>query len=146
MYEHVPNVRALWWEWAAARIVVGVGIALPLAAFLWLTIFPPKAPLWNSSPAAPAASQAEGRARAGEQLCLAATALTQTFGILPGYAKPVGGPQNSDIRGRYVCTAQTGAAKYTITFDLLCRALNDARCFSLFNVAQDDGSMLYQRQ
>lgn len=148
MNEHAPNVRALWWEWTAARIVVALGILVPVALFLWLTFsrgtVPTPSPVAAPEASANAAQQAQ--AQAGERLCIAATALAQTYGIVPGFAKPSGGPQESDIRGRYVCNAATNAAKYTIAFDLLCNNLNDARCFNLFNVAQDDGSVLYQRQ
>jgi hypothetical protein len=45
-----------------------------------------------------------------------------------------------------VCAAATSAAKYLMAVDLLCRDLHSARCISLYNVMQPDGTVLYQRQ
>jgi hypothetical protein len=54
--------------------------------------------------------------------------------------------QVGTVKGRYTCFAQTDAARYQITFDLMCRDLNKPRCVNLYSVMQDGGGTIYQRR
>ena len=49
------------------------------------------------------------------------------------------------MRGRYVCHAKTDAAKYTVTFDLPCTDLTQAKCVQLYSIALDGSGVLYRR-
>ena len=134
------NIRALRREWLAARIVAALTVVLLVAAVVQFVIWPP------SGTTAPAAMSDDQRHAAALALCSAALASTQGFGIVPAYTKLASDTvQSGSVRGRYTCFAQTDAAKYQITFDLMCKDLGDAKCLNLYSVAQDGSGAIYQR-
>lgn len=135
MSEHTEEYRGLWWEWLTARIVFVLGFGIPAVAIaVFFYTRPAGEPISNS------------RAAAGQEFCQATVAVAQSFGIVPNFAKATGEPQTTDVRGRYVCTAATDTSKYMVAVDLICRNLQDSRCYNLFNVTQGDGTVIYQRQ
>jgi hypothetical protein len=136
------DLRTLRVEWVVARVVFAIGIVASIAAFVWLGLHRPPSTLTQSGESAQVAT-GQGPA---QQFCSSAVGVAQSYGIVPNSATPSGVPQKTDVTGRYVCLAQNGAARFTISVDLLCRDLGDQRCFSLFTVTQDDGSVLFQRQ
>jgi len=140
MIDQDVNIKALQREWLAARIVAALTVVLLIAAVVQVAIWPPTG---ATSPTA--VSDADRRA-AAVALCSAALATTQGFGILPAYTKLASDlVQPSSVRGRYTCFAQTDAAKYQITFDLMCKDLGEAKCLNLYSVTQDGTGAIYQR-
>jgi hypothetical protein len=142
------ELRAMRLEWLAARIVGGIGLCAIAAAIVLLILGrapPPQSPApAQSQSAAPAADDVHAQ---GLTLCNSALASAVNFGVLPTDTKLAGdAPQSTDVRGRYVCQAATDAAKYAVTFDLICENIGDRRCIALFRVAQNGGGTLYQRQ
>ncbi len=137
MSEYTEDYRGLWWEWLAARIVFALGFGIPIIAILVVAFL---------YPAGMAPTGQTTAASAGVEFCQATISVAQSYGIVPNFAKASGQPQPSDVRGRYVCSAATNTTKYQVAVDLLCRNLNDSRCYNLFNVTRDDGSVIYQRQ
>lgn len=136
MSEHAEIYRGLWWEWLTARVVFVLGFGVPIvAAIVFMVLYP-----------SPQQTAASSRQLAGQEFCEATVAVAQSFGIVPNFAKATGQPQNSDVRGRYVCTAATNAAKYAIAVDLVCRNITDPHCYNIYSITQDDGSVIYQRQ
>ena len=144
------DLRSLRVEWITARIVLAVGVIASAAVFVWLGLH--GGSLGGLGGVSSTITQGGESAREGssespaQQFCRSAVGVAQSFGIVPNAASPAGPPQKTDVTGRYVCVAQNGAAHYTISVDLICRALGDQRCFNLFTVTQDDGSILFQRQ
>ena len=136
------DLRTLSVEWVVARVVFALGILASIAVFVWLGLHRTAPTITQSGESAQDAS-AQGPA---QQFCSSAVGVAQSYGIVPNAATPSGPPQKTDVTGRYVCLAQNGAARFTISVDLLCKELGDQRCFSLFTVTQDDGSVLFQRQ
>lgn len=135
--------RGLQREWLAARIVAGVGVLMLLAIAVLTAIYPPGSlsPVSTNNPTAAAERRAEAIA-----LCTAALTTTQGFGIVPAYTRLASDVvQGGAARGRYTCFAQTDAAKYQITFDLMCKDLGEAKCLNLYSVTQDGTGALYQR-
>jgi hypothetical protein len=143
MTELDVNMKGLQREWLAARIFAVLMILLVVAATAAAIIVPP-----NSLPGASAdnSNAAAQRRAAALALCSAALATTQGFGIVPGFARLASDlVEAGTVRGRYTCFAQTGSAKYQITFDLMCDTLADAKCINLYSVTQDGSGALYQR-
>jgi hypothetical protein len=146
------DLRALRVEWIVARGVLALGVVASAAVFIWLGLH--RAPVFEGTEAvnasvAPGSEGAQGAADAqnqAQQFCSSTIAVARSFGILPSGATPNNSPQKTDVQGRYVCLAQNGSVHYTISVDLMCRDLGDQRCFNIFNVTQDDGSVLFQRQ
>jgi hypothetical protein len=80
-------------------------------------------------------------------LCNAGLASAQGFALVPAYTKLASDlVQVGGVKGRYTCFAQTDAARYQITFDLMCRDLNKPKCVNLYSVMQDGGGTIYQRR
>jgi len=142
MAEHDLNIEGLKREWSAARLFAFVAVPLLLAAIVAALVLPS-----NSLPFLSAGSANSAQRRAADiALCSAALAVTEGFGLVPKFtqlASAVVKEENS--RGRYSCLARTGAAKYQITFDLICANLADAKCINLYSVAQDGTGAIYQR-
>jgi hypothetical protein len=144
--------RKLNMEWMAALATVAGGFIIAIAVASYLT-FGTKSATQSSAPQSLTPAQIE-QARKIEyikmanQLCLTELASAQSFGIVPSFGKLVNPPlpKASDVRGRYVCEATTGATKYLIAGDLVCKDLRDARCVNLFSITSDDGTVLYHRQ
>lgn len=126
------------------RVLALVAALLAIAAgtyfgFNWY-FGPPAAPLEN--PAAEAERRAEANA-----LCTAALSTAKRFGIIPVYTELSGDVvERSETRGRYTCSGHTDAAKYRVTFDLMCKNIDDAKCIELYTVAQDRTGPIYQRR
>lgn len=141
MAEHDPNMRGLKLEWLAARLFIVLTVLLLVAAGVTALFFPSA-----SAPGVSAASSADQRRAAALAVCSAALTTSQGFGIVPGYTRLASDMvQSGGARGRYTCFAQTGAAKYQITFDLMCDNLADAKCINLYSVTQDGTGAIYQR-
>jgi hypothetical protein len=138
--------NALRREWLIARIVVIGGFAIAFVAALYFGVLVP----WVIQPRlqrAALVSRIETLLHAEAQICTMALTNAKNFGIVPQYgqlATPKLAP--TDVQGRYLCLAATKVAKYVLAVDLLCRDLKNARCTSLYNVTQADGTVLYQRQ
>ena len=144
--------RKLQFEWYAALITVVVGFVVAISVAGYLTYGTKSATQTASAPQALTPAQIKQARTAAyvqmaSELCQVELANAQNFGIVPSFGKlanPL--PRATDVRGRYVCIATTGAAKYVLAGDLLCKDLRDSRCVSLFSVSQDDGTVLYHRQ
>ena len=142
--------RKLHVEWIAALATIAGGfvIAIAVAAYLTFgakpqTVNPPQA----LTPTQIEAARTAAYVKLASQVCNLELANAQNFGIVPNFGKlanPL--PRATDVQGRYVCIATTGAAKYVIAADLVCKDFRDSRCVSLFSVSQDDGTVLYHRQ
>ncbi len=143
MAEHDPNINGLKWEWLVARIFASVAVPLLLAAIVAALVLPS-----NSLPflsAGTAISTAQRRA-ADIALCSTVLTVTQGFGLVPKFTQLASAVvKDENGHGRYSCFARTGAARYQITFDLMCTNLADAKCISLYMVAQDGTGPIYQR-
>ena len=135
MSEHTEEYSGLWWEWLTARIVFVLGFGIPIAAIVTVMLLRPAVETTGGS-----------REVAGQEFCQATVSVAQSFGIVPNFAKATGQPQTTDVRGRYVCTAASDTSKYMVAVDLICRNLQDSRCYNLFSVTQGDGTVIYQRQ
>lgn len=143
------DLRTLRVEWMTARIVLAVGVIASAAVFAWLGFHGGSLGLGGVTSTitqgGESARESSGESPA-QQFCRSTVGVAQSFGIVPNAASPAGPPQKTDVTGRYVCVAQNGATRYTISVDLICRELGDQSCFNLFTVTQDDGSVLFQRQ
>jgi hypothetical protein len=142
MSEAEPNLRMLRLEWLTAQVLLALGVVIGIAGFF----IPVPFKAGPSSTVSEPASVAPSKTGAGEQFCSSAVATARDFGVVPSDTRPTGMPDKTDVRGRYVCAAQNGSASFTVSIDLVCRDLGAERCFSLFNVTQSDGTVLYQRQ
>lgn len=143
MAEHDPNIEGLKREWLAARIFASVAVPFLLVALVAALLLPS-----NSLPilSAGGVNSAAQRRAADIALCSAALAITKGVGIVPSFAQLASAELKEEkARGRYTCFARTGAAKYQITFDLMCANLADAKCINLYSVAQDGTGAIYQR-
>lgn len=138
-----PSLRMLRLEWLTAQILLALGIVIGIAGFFAPFSYRAGPSPTASGPASPAGSSAQS---AAAQFCSTAIARARDYGIVPGDTRPSGVPDKTDVTGRYVCAAENGTGKFTVSVDLLCRDLATERCFSLFNVTQSDGTVLYQRQ
>jgi len=154
MTQRDVNMRGIAREWLAARIIVVGGFAVAIAVAAYFTLRPAPQPLAEEQPVAPAAQSKtpaqtarEANASAGMMLCAMELLNAKNFGIVPSYgqlASPL--PKTTATRGRYICTAATNVAKYTMTADLVCRNLQEPRCTDLYSITREDGTVLYQRQ
>jgi hypothetical protein len=136
------NSRLLDWEWLAARIVFAGGFGIALIAAVLYAVLRPSTP----TPATILSAPEQQREHVAQEFCTSAIGVAQAFGVVPGFAKSASEPQRTTVKGRYTCNAAAGQSGYAITVDLMCTDLSDARCFNLFTVKQDDGTVLYQRQ
>lgn len=143
MVDQDVNIKALQREWLAARIFAAFVVLALIAVGVSVVLYPPLGLSSASSDSAGAEAQRHAAALA---LCSAALTTTQGFGIVPAYTQLASDVvQAGSTRGRYTCFARTDAAKYQITFDLMCKDLGDAKCLSLYSVTQDGTGALYQR-
>jgi hypothetical protein len=135
------DIAGLRREWFAARIFAVLGGLLLAAIVVLAAISVPTAPVQTprqSAPIAPAMARA---------LCTAGLASAQAFALVPAYTKLAGDlVQMGAVKGRYMCFAQTDAARYQIAFDLMCRDLNRPNCVRLYSVVQDGTGAIYQRR
>ena len=140
MTEQEANIAGLRREWLAARIFVVLGGLLLVAIIVLAVISAPSVPVQTprqNTPIAPAMAKA---------LCTAGLASAQAFALVPAYTKLAGDfVQLGAVKGRYICFAQTDAARYQIAFDLMCRDLYRPNCVRLFSVVQDGTGAIYQR-
>ena len=145
--------RALAREWRAAILVVvgGFAIAILVAAYFLLAkpaVTPQAAAPEAGTPATQAQeNRQEAQLAAVQEVCRLELASAKNFGLIPAFGRlndP--NPKATSVQGRYSCLAATASTQYTITGDLICRNLKDARCLVLYSVTQGDGSVLYQRQ
>jgi hypothetical protein len=144
MSEAEPNLRMLRLEWLTAQVLLALGVIIGIAGFFAPVSF--KAGPGSTSSTPGAASAPSPQAAAGEQFCSTAVARARDYGVVPGDTRPAGMPDKTDVTGRYVCAAENASGRFTVSVDLLCRDIGTERCFSLFNVTQSDGTVLYQRQ
>lgn len=143
--------RKLNMEWMAALATVAGGFVIAIAVAAYLT-YGTKSATQGAAPQSLTPAQVEQArkieyVKMANQLCLLELANAQNFGIVPSFGRlsnPL--PKASDVRGRYVCEATTGATKFQIAGDLVCKNLRDSRCVNLFSITSDDGTVLYHRQ
>src|SRR5579864_346613 len=141
MTDQQANMAGLRREWIAARSFAALGGVLLAAVVIVAILSPPKL---IAPPPARTVAVARQLALA---LCTAGLASAQGFALVPAYTKLASDlVQVGAVRGRYTCFAQTDAARYQITFDLMCRDLNKPKCVNLFSVTQDGGGTIYQRR
>ncbi|HEX3666337.1 MAG TPA: hypothetical protein VHU23_14020 [Rhizomicrobium sp.] len=138
--------QALAREWLAVRIIVIGGFLVALLAGLWFGVIYPDYVLPHQQ-----RTLLQNRVQRilGEEaeVCTLALNNAKNFGIVPQYGQLASLRMVlTSVRGRYICAAQTKIAKYFLTLDLQCRDLKSPRCVSLYNIAQPDGTVLYQRQ
>ena len=144
--ETADTQRALAREWLAMRIIVIGGFAAALVAGLWFGVIYPDF-VQPREQRALLTHRIEKLLHDEAQVCTTALATAKDFGIVPQYGQLMNTQlAPTDVAGRYVCLAATSAAKYILAVDLLCRDFRNVRCASLYNVAQSDGTVLYQRQ
>ena len=141
MTDQQANMAGLRREWIAARIFAALGGAILIVIVVVAVLSPPKM-------VAPTPPRTVAVARQLAQvLCTAGLASAQAFALVPSYTKLASDVvQVGTVKGRYTCFAQTDAARYQITFDLMCRDLNKPKCVNLYSVMQDGGGTIYQRR
>lgn len=139
--------RSLTREWAAARIVVigGFVVAVLVAGFFAYRAHEEHAAAIQA--ALPKKVDAKALAQAELAVCTAELIAAEGIGIVPNYAG-LASPRlaRGDAPHRYICEAKTHLTTYFIAADLLCNALRDPRCVSVFRVASIDGRLLYARR
>jgi hypothetical protein len=141
MVEEQVNLAGLRREWVVARIFAVVGGALLITILVVAVLSPPKV---IAPPPARTVAVARQLAMA---ICTAGLASAQGFALVPAFTKLASDlVQVGAVKGRYTCFAQTEAARYQITFDLMCRDLNKPKCVNLYSVMQDGGGTIYQRR
>lgn len=151
MHDDDADISAIKREWLAARIVVIGGFAITIAfgAYAGLTW---RAQLQHARTQAAiakdqqASKEQQANLSAERAFCRALLSQTQKLGLVPNFAeltKPV--PTATKKTGRYTCEASTGATNYAMTADLMCRNLKSATCVSLYEVALDGKTILFQR-
>ena len=149
MTDQNENMRATANEWRITMIVIGAGFLIAIALALYFALKPATAPeTTTAQPTEQTMTPEQRRAEAaqvGKVLCDAEVLNAQGIGILPNYAKSRGLPMRTDTKGRYVCVASTGVAKYAIAADVTCSSLLDPRCVSVYSVTSDDGTVLFKR-
>lgn len=148
--EH-SDIRAFEREWTISLFVVigGFVIAIAVAAFLTFgkkqhAVVPDQTQI---AEAAPPSDEAANGLNDPSQVCRTALANAKNFGVLPNdgrLADP--NPRQTDQEGRYICDAATAKAKYSIAVDIVCEDAAKDQCVSIYNVAEEDGAVLYQRQ
>jgi hypothetical protein len=140
MVDQGANVAGLRREWLAALVFAVVGGALLIAIVVVAVLSPPKV-------VAPAARSVAVARQLAVAICTAGLASAQGLALVPAYTKLASDlVQVGAVKGRYTCFAQTDAARYQITFDLMCRDLNKPKCVNLYSVMQDRGGTIYQRR
>lgn len=140
MTETDADMRGLRREWLAARVFAIVGGLLVIAICVLVVISGGN----NQARVQQAALQ---RHEMTVALCSAGLASAEGFALVPGYTKLASDiVQTGSVAGRYTCFGQTDAAKYQITFDLMCKNLDDPKCINLFSVTQDGTGSIYQRR
>ena len=144
------DLRALKREWTIGLTVVISGFVLAIAVAAFLTFGQKHAAIVpDQTQIAEQAPPREPEVGSGErtQICRTALANAKDFGVLPGNGRLADSlPRPTDQEGRYICDAATGKAKYSLAVDVVCKQVAKAQCVSLYAIAQDDGSVLYQRQ
>lgn len=148
MTDQNHDVGATAREWRITMIIVAGGFLIAIAVAIYFALQP--APQTTPTAQAPApemtpAQHREMALRIGQVLCDQEIANAKSIGVMPAYARSVGLPQKGDQRGRYVCTASTGVAKYAVASDVMCGTLLDPRCVQVYTVTSDDGTVLYRR-
>jgi len=142
-----PNLRLLRLEWLTAQILLLVGVIIGVGGLYLPASYKIAGAPRISGAAQSAGGAATAQAAQARQFCSTAVATAKEFGIVPSATHSSdAAPAKTDVQGRYVCAAENGSAAFTVSVDLICRDVGAARCFSLFNVAQSDGTVLYQRQ
>jgi len=144
MSETEPNLRMLRLEWLTAQVLLALGVVVGIAGFFAPVSFKAGPSSAVSSPGN--TSVPASRAEIAAAFCNSAVGKARNFGVVPSDTRPSGVPDKTDVVGRYVCAAEDASNKFTVSVDLLCRDVGTERCFSLFNVTQSDGTVLYQRQ
>ncbi|MBU6445318.1 MAG: hypothetical protein KGR48_15545 [Alphaproteobacteria bacterium] len=150
-------MTALKREWLAARLVLIVGFAIAIAfggyrAYVWRSSIVQQraqvaAQVGAEQGGVSGADEGDASSSSGALVCHQALAIAVNFGVLPEEAKLTDSqPKPTSVSGRYSCGAATQSAKFTIAIDLVCRNLQDQRCVALYNVTQDGGAVLFQRQ
>lgn len=141
MVDQEVNVAGLRREWLAALVFAVVGGVLVIAVAVLAVLSPPKVV------APPPARNAAIQRQTAIALCNAGLASAQGFALVPNFTKLASDlVQVGSVKGRYTCFAQTDAARYQVTFDLMCRDLNKPKCVNLYSVTQDGGGVIYQRR
>jgi len=144
-----PDFRALEREWKIGLSVVigGFAIAIAVAAFLTFghkshAVVPDQTQVEETAPA-----NVQGGLDHPSQVCTTALMNAKNFGVVPAGGRLTDpDPRQTDQDGRYICDAATDKAKYSIAVDIVCAQVAKGKCVSIYNIAQDDGSVLYQRQ
>lgn len=141
MVDQEANVGGLRREWLAALAFAIVGGVTIVAIAVLAVLSPPKV-------VAPPPARIEAIQRQmAVALCNAGLASAQGFALVPAYTKLASDlVHGGSVKGRYTCFAQTDAARYQVTFDLMCRDLNKPKCVNLYSVTQDGGGVIYQRR
>ena len=138
--------RALAREWLAMRVIVIGGFLVALAAGLWFGLIYPKYILPREQKAL-LVNRVQRLLSDEAAVCTLAINSAKNFGIVPQYGQLASLKLAlTAVQGRYICVARTNIARYFLAVDLQCRDLTSARCVSLYNVSQSDGTVLYQRQ
>ena len=141
MVDQEVNVAGLRREWLAALVFAVVGGVLVIAVAVLAVLSPPKVV------APPPARNVAIQRQMAIALCNAGLASAQGFALVPNFTKLASDlVQVGSVKGRYTCFAQTDAARYQVTFDLMCRDLNKPKCVNLYSVTQDGGGVIYQRR
>lgn len=141
MVDQEVNVAGLRREWLAALVFAVVGGVLVIAVAVLAVLSQPKVV------APPPARNAAIQRQMAIALCNAGLASAQGFALVPNFTKLASDlVQIGSVKGRYTCFAQTDAARYQVTFDLMCRDLNKPKCVNLYSVTQDGGGVIYQRR
>jgi hypothetical protein len=145
--EH-PGIRALEREWKIGLFVVIGGFALAIAVAAFLTFGKrPHAVVPDRTQAAEQAPYQAGGLDDPSQFCRTALANAKNYGVVPNDSRLTDpNPRQTDQEGRYICDAANGKADYSIAADIVCEEIAKDQCVSIYSIAQDDGSVLYQRQ
>ncbi len=154
MSDQEYDLRAISREWMAARIVVITGFVLALGAggyFAWqareMVTTHREHALADIKAQQALQDKDDANNQAGQDLCKTALANAKNFGIIAPFAQLTAyTPKESDVKGRYLCGAATGASKYAILADAICRNLKNSQCVALYSVTEGDGTVLYQRR
>lgn len=145
-----PDFRALEREWTIGLFVVIGGFAIAIAVAVFLTFgHRPHAAVPDETQASDYSppSDVQDALSNPSQVCATALANAKDAGVLPGNGRLTDpDPRQTDQDNRYICDAATGKARYSIAIDVVCDQVSKTSCISIYNVAQDDGSVLYQRQ
>ena len=141
MVEQEAHIAGLRREWLTAKIFAVIGALVLIAIIVLAVLSPPK----EVAPQQPRTAAIQRQMAIA--LCKAGLASAQGFALVPAYTKLASDlVQVGSVKGRYTCFAQTDAARYQITFDLMCRDLNKPKCVNLYTVMQDGGAAIYQRR